>query len=85
MLPLVPQTQYLIEAEDPEVVAVLAPERSLTRAQLEHRARQLSNALEINGVGPGLVWRVLAHNRAEWPEFYLGNARAGTRLVVRHD
>ncbi len=82
MAQLTLQNRYLIGADDPEALAVLAPERSLTWDELERRSRQLANALEGSDIGPGEVWGVLANNRAEWPEFYLGNARAGARLVT---
>ncbi len=76
------QKYLLVDTDDPGAIAVEAPERSLTWDQLEQRARQLANALQGSGIGAGVVWGVLAHNRAEWPEFYLGNGRAGARLVT---
>ena len=49
--------------------------------ELERRGRRLARALESSGVSSGAVFAVLAENQLEWGELYLGNARAGSRLV----
>lgn len=66
---------------DEQDVAVTTDDRSLTWGDLEARARRLANALGSTGVGVGGAWAVLAHNRAEWAEVLMGNARAGSRYV----
>jgi len=76
-----PQVLRLIPDTDPDATAVITDARSFTWGELERRARQLANALDAVGVGRGGVWAVLLHNRAEWPEIVLGNARAGSRYV----
>ena len=75
------QSITLVPDVDPAAVALVTPERSLTWNELEQRARMLANALVGAGVGPGSVWAVLLHNRAEWAEVLMGNARAGSRYV----
>jgi long-chain acyl-CoA synthetase len=76
-----PQAVRLFSDVDPDSTAVYTDVRSFTWDQLERRARQLANALDSAGLGSGAVWAVLLHNRAEWPEIVLGNARAGGRYV----
>ena len=76
-----PQVVRLIPDVDPGDFAVITEARSFTWDQLERRACRLANALDSAGVGNGGVWAVLLHNRAEWPEIVLGNARAGSRYV----
>ena len=68
-------------AEQPDAEAVLAENGSRTWRQLESNARRFAHALESLGLGIGDRWALLAHNRVEWPELALGNARAGTRYV----
>ncbi|MFW2335765.1 AMP-binding protein [Ilumatobacter sp.] len=75
------QRASLVDGTEPNAVAVTTPDRTLTWAALERRARQVANALDGEGVGEGGIWAVLLHNRAEWPELIMGNARAGARYV----
>jgi long-chain acyl-CoA synthetase len=65
----------------PHTVAVVADGGSLTWAQLEERARRVANQLAAAGLAPGDPWALLAHNRLEWAELFLGNVFAGTRYV----
>ncbi len=67
--------------EHPDAEAVSAENGSRTWRQLETNARRFAHALESLGLGIGDRWALLAHNRVEWPELALGNARAGTRYV----
>lgn len=76
-----PQVDRLIRVDRPGEVAVTAAQGSLTWDELERRACRVANALDAAGVGGGGVWAVLSHNRIEWPEIMLGNARAGSRYV----
>ena len=78
---MVVQSDTLIRDVDPEAAAVTTADVILTWSQLERRARQLANALADEGIGGGAVWAVLLHNRAEWPEIVMGNARAGSRCM----
>lgn len=78
---MTPQRRILIPGVDPGAVAVTTPDRQLTWDELERRGRQLANALDDAGIGSGDVWAVLLHNRVEWPEILMGNARAGSRYV----
>jgi long-chain acyl-CoA synthetase len=75
------QPATLIPDVDPAATAVTAAGGSLTWAELESRATRVANALERDGVEVGGHWAVLLHNRIEWPELIMGNARAGTRYV----
>ncbi len=75
------QVERLLDVANPHEPAIISPERTLTWEQLEVRSIQLANALESSGVKAGEAWGVLAHNRAEWAEFSMGNSRAGTRIV----
>ncbi len=74
------QPLHLIEVDDPSAVAVSYGGETITWSALEERARRLARALNAD-VGPGQAWAALAHNRIEWAEWVLGNARAGTRMV----
>jgi long-chain acyl-CoA synthetase len=67
--------------ESPDAVAIVADGRTLTWAELERRARQVANQLAAAGLAPGDRWALLAHNRLEWAELFLGNVFAGTRYV----
>ena len=64
-----------------DVVAVHAPEGTLTFLELEERARRVSNGLAHRGISEGASFGILARNRLEWPELVLGNVRAHTRYV----
>jgi long-chain acyl-CoA synthetase len=75
------QPERLLSQSDPSAPAVISDERALSWDDVERRARRLARALDRFGLGEGDVWGVLARNRAEWAEFGLGNARAGTRVV----
>ena len=72
---------YPPPSEHPDAEAVSAENGSRTWRQLETNARRFAHALESLGLGIGDRWALLAHNRVEWPELALGNARAGTRYV----
>jgi long-chain acyl-CoA synthetase len=67
--------------ETPEAEAVSAENGTRTWRQLESNARRFAHALESLGLGIGDCWAFLSHNRVEWPELSMGNARAGTRFV----
>lgn len=56
-------------------------DRAIGWTELESRARQVANGLAQAGVEPKHAWAVLSHNSLEWPEWVIGNARAGTKLV----
>lgn len=75
------QVARLLPDGDADGLAVITDERSFTWDELERRACRLAHALDHAGVGHGGIWAVLLHNRAEWPEIVLGNARAGSRYV----
>jgi long-chain acyl-CoA synthetase len=75
------QPERLLSPPDPSTPAVTSDERVLSWDDVERRARCLARALVGFGLDGGGVWGVLARNRAEWAEFGLGNARAGTRMV----
>jgi long-chain acyl-CoA synthetase len=64
-----------------EQEAVTSENGRRTWRQLETKARRFAHALESLGLGIGDRWALLSHNRVEWPELLLGNARAGTRFV----
>ncbi len=81
MTPLQPRHLLPLTGEDPAGEAVWTPTATLTWVELENRALRLAHALGTRGVAPGERWAVLAHNRVEWPEFLIGNARAGTRMA----
>lgn len=76
-----PQVTRLLPDVDSGATAVTTADRSLTWGELESRACRLANALDDAEIGSGGVWAVLLHNRFEWPEIVLGNARAGSRYV----
>ncbi|MDJ0769578.1 MAG: AMP-binding protein [Ilumatobacter sp.] len=76
-----PQRRTLVDGVDPDALAIVGPDRSLTWSELEVRGRRLANALDAAGFGPGNVWSVLLHNRSTWAEIAIGNARAGSRYV----
>ena len=75
------QRDALVVGPDPDAIAVTTPDRQLTWGELEARARRLANALDRLDLGGGGTWAVLSHNRVEWPEIVMGNARAGSRYV----
>lgn len=81
MTSLQPAHLLPLTGENPSGEAVWTPTASLSWSDLEVRARRLARALNDHGLTPGHRWAVLAHNRIEWPEFLLGNARAGTKLT----
>lgn len=66
---------------EPDSVAVLTEDGSLSWAALEERARRFARGLRSEGVGEHDAWAILARNRLEWAELALGNARAGSRYV----
>lgn len=75
------QPLRLFHVDDPHSIALADPERRLTWDEFEDRAIRLANALAGSGVAPGDRWAVLLHNRVEWGEIAVGNARAGARYV----
>ncbi len=81
MTTLQPRFLLPLTEKDPDAEAVWTPTASLTWSELENRARRLAYALVDRGLEPGERWAVLAHNRVEWPEFLLGNTRAGTKMA----
>ena len=66
---------------DPDGEAVWTPSASRSWAELERRGRQVATGLWSLGLAAGDAWGLLAHNRVEWAELLIGNARAGTRYV----
>jgi long-chain acyl-CoA synthetase len=64
---------------DEEVV--WTPDRSLTGAAFEDRARRVANGLRAGGIGPGEPFGILVRNRVEWPELVFGNLRNGSRYL----
>ncbi len=64
-----------------DVVAVRAPEGTLTFLELEERARRVANGLACRGIGEGGSFGLLARNRLEWPELVIGNVRAHSCYV----
>ncbi len=76
------QPVRLLPASDPDAEALSVVDGgSLSWDELEIRGRRLAQALHAVGVSHGAAFAVLAENRLEWGELYLGNARAGSRLV----
>jgi long-chain acyl-CoA synthetase len=76
------QPLRLYPANDPDAIAVRVVDgRTRTWNEVEARGRRLARALGSAGLSPGGAFAVLAENDVEWAELYLGNARAGTRLV----
>jgi acyl-CoA synthetase (AMP-forming)/AMP-acid ligase II len=65
----------------PDRLAARDSRRSLTFAQLDERANRLANALLGLGLVPGDRVALLAYNRIEWMEMYVGVARAGLVAV----
>lgn len=74
---------YLLAAtqETPDAIAVVAEQGTLSWRELEDNARKVAHALAHEGLHPGQKWALLAKNRIEWPELFLGNVLAGTRYV----
>ena len=68
--------------ETPDTTAVRFGDTMLTWSELERRARKLATALYDLGIRDEERCGVLAFNRLEWPELYVGTARAGSRLVM---
>jgi long-chain acyl-CoA synthetase len=75
------QRPTLLSPLDETTPAFRVGERTIGWSELENRARMVANAISQAGVEPGQAWAVLSHNCLEWPEWTLGNARAGTRIV----
>jgi len=67
--------------EVPDGVAVICEHQTLTWSQLEINARKIAHALSAWGLATADRWALLAHNRIEWTELFLGNTIAGTRYV----
>lgn len=70
-----------LSAVDPDGEAVWTPDATRTWAELERRGRRVATGLWGLGLDPGMAWGLLAHNRIEWAELLLGNARSGCRYV----
>jgi long-chain acyl-CoA synthetase len=66
---------------DPHGIAVIAPQGTLTWAEVESRAHQVAHALRAEGLGTGSRWALLSDNRIEWPELFLGNVLSGAQYV----
>src|SRR5215472_18120031 len=65
----------------PQKIGTRDSRRSLTFAQWNSRACQLANALLGLGLEKGDRVAVLAYNRLEWMEIYIGLAKAGLVAV----
>jgi len=65
----------------PQRIGVRDSRRALTFAQWNARACRLANALLGLGLKPGERVAVLAYNRLEWMEIYIGIAKAGLVAV----
>lgn len=65
----------------PDRIAARDSRRTLTFAQWNDRARRLANALLALGLRPGDRVALLAYNRLEWMELYVGLANAGLVAV----
>ncbi|MFE1101568.1 acyl-CoA synthetase [Nocardiopsis alba] len=61
----------------PERIAIIAGPRRLTYRALHDRSTRLARHLVTAGVRPGENVAILAFNRAEWVESFLGILRAG--------
>ena len=66
---------------NPHGTAVIAPQGTLTWAEVETRAHCVAHALRAEGLGPGSRWAFLSDNRIEWPELFLGNVLSGAQYV----
>ena len=74
----------MVEAQSrlqPHRIGARDSRRALTFAQWDERARRLANALAGLGLAKGDRVALLAHNRVEWMELYVGLARAGLVAV----
>lgn len=67
--------------ENPDAIAIVSEQGSITWRELERNARRVANALRADGIGVGDRWALLSGNRLEWPELFLGNVLAGSRYV----
>jgi acyl-CoA synthetase (AMP-forming)/AMP-acid ligase II len=78
--PALPLAELLARAAGrwPERAAVIADGRSLTFAALDRAASRFAAALAQAGLGRGHTVAILSPNRAEYPIFHLGAARAGS-------
>jgi acyl-CoA synthetase (AMP-forming)/AMP-acid ligase II len=65
----------------PEKIGARDSRRELTFSRWNSRACRLANALTGLGLGKGDRVAVLAHNRVEWMEIYVGLAKAGLVAV----
>jgi len=61
----------------PDRVAVIEGEARLTYRGLDRAADRFANALLAHGLGSGSTVAILSPNRADYPAFYFGAARAG--------
>lgn len=66
---------------NPDGLAVIAPQGTLTWVELEARGHKVAHALRASGLDIGDRWAFLCDNRLEWPEMFLGNIFAGTKYV----
>jgi long-chain acyl-CoA synthetase len=65
----------------PDEAAVIQGDRTVTFAQLNHRANQLVRALRARGVRPGDGIALMCANRVEFVEAYAAAERGGLRLT----
>jgi fatty-acyl-CoA synthase len=65
----------------PQKIGARDSRRALTFAQWNARACRLANGLRALGLKPGERVGVLAYNRLEWMEIYIGLAKAGLVAV----
>jgi acyl-CoA synthetase (AMP-forming)/AMP-acid ligase II len=65
----------------PQKIGARDSRRALTFKQWNARACQLANGLRALGLKPGERVAVLAYNRLEWMEIYIGLAKAGLVAV----
>jgi len=61
----------------PDRVAVIEAETRLTYRGLDRAADRFANALLAHGLGSGSTIAILSPNRADYPAFFFGAARAG--------
>jgi len=78
---LQPELLLPLTAAAPDGEAVWTPTATQSWIDLERRARQVAQGIRSEGVEPAQAWGLLAHNRIEWAELMVGNARSGARYV----
>ncbi|MBK5286995.1 MAG: AMP-binding protein, partial [Acidimicrobiia bacterium] len=68
-------------AYEPQRLAIVADDTTLTYADLDARTNQLVHWLRARGLHPGDGIALVAPNRAEWVETFAAAQRAGWRLT----